>query len=91
MLKDLSYNAGFDGDFALNNSISLFAEYSYERYYKSMASRYRVPGFADASPSIAALPAMAATAPTTIGAARPAISFTSLPWAGTFTWARRLF
>jgi MtrB/PioB family decaheme-associated outer membrane protein len=44
LLKDLSYNAGFDGDFALNNAVSLFAEYSYERYYKSMASRYRVPG-----------------------------------------------
>jgi hypothetical protein len=44
VLKDLSYNAGFDSDFALTNSISLFAEYSYERYYKAMASRYRVPG-----------------------------------------------
>jgi MtrB/PioB family decaheme-associated outer membrane protein len=44
VLKDLSYNAGFDGDFTLTNSISLFAEYSYERYYKSMVSRYRVPG-----------------------------------------------
>jgi MtrB/PioB family decaheme-associated outer membrane protein len=44
VLKDLSYNAGFDGDFALSNAITLFAEYSYERYYKSMASRYRVPG-----------------------------------------------
>jgi MtrB/PioB family decaheme-associated outer membrane protein len=44
VLKDLSYNAGFDGDFALTNAVSLFAEYSYERYYKSMASRYRVPG-----------------------------------------------
>jgi len=44
MLKDLSYNAGFDADYVLTNSISLFAEYSYERYDKSMASRYRVPG-----------------------------------------------
>ena len=44
VLKDLSYNAGFDGDFALTNAVSLFAEYSYERYYKAMASRYRVPG-----------------------------------------------
>jgi MtrB/PioB family decaheme-associated outer membrane protein len=44
VLKDLSYNAGFDGDFALTNAVSLFAGYSYERYYKSMASRYRVPG-----------------------------------------------
>ena len=44
VLKDLSYNAGFDGDFALSNTISLFAEYSWERYDKSMATRYRVPG-----------------------------------------------
>jgi MtrB/PioB family decaheme-associated outer membrane protein len=46
VLKDLSYNAGFDGDFVLTNAVSLFAEYSYERYYKAMASRYRVPGSA---------------------------------------------
>lgn len=44
VLKDLSYDAGFDADFMLTNSVSLFAEYSYERYYKSMVSRYRVPG-----------------------------------------------
>jgi MtrB/PioB family decaheme-associated outer membrane protein len=44
VLKDLSYDAGFDADFVLTNSISLFAEYSYERYYKSMVTRYRVPG-----------------------------------------------
>jgi len=44
VLKDLSYNAGFDADFTLTKSVSLFAEYSYERYYKAMASRYRVPG-----------------------------------------------
>jgi MtrB/PioB family decaheme-associated outer membrane protein len=44
VLKDLSYNAGFDGDFTLTNSVTLFAEYSYERYYKAMATRYRVPG-----------------------------------------------
>jgi MtrB/PioB family decaheme-associated outer membrane protein len=43
-LKDLSYNAGFDGDFALSNTVTLFAQYSYERYHKTMASRYRVPG-----------------------------------------------
>ena len=46
VLKDLSYNAGFDGDFTLTNSVTLFAEYSWERYYKAMASRYRVPGSA---------------------------------------------
>jgi hypothetical protein len=50
VLKDLSYDAGFDGDFTLTNSISLFAEYSYERYYKSMATRYRVPGATDTAP-----------------------------------------
>jgi MtrB/PioB family decaheme-associated outer membrane protein len=50
VLKDLSYNTGFDSDFALTNSVSLFAEYSYERYDKSMASRYRVPGGATPTP-----------------------------------------
>jgi hypothetical protein len=44
VLKDLSYNAGFDSDFTLTNAVTMFAEYSYERYYKAMASRYRVPG-----------------------------------------------
>ncbi|HEX3354224.1 MAG TPA: MtrB/PioB family decaheme-associated outer membrane protein [Terriglobales bacterium] len=50
VLKDLSYNAGFDSDFSLTNAITLFAEYSYERYYKAMASRYRVPGGATPLP-----------------------------------------
>jgi MtrB/PioB family decaheme-associated outer membrane protein len=50
VLKDLSYNAGFDGDFTLTNSVTLFAEYSYERYYKAMTSRYRVPGGATPTP-----------------------------------------
>jgi MtrB/PioB family decaheme-associated outer membrane protein len=50
VLKDLSYNAGFDSDFTLTNSVTMFAEYSYERYYKSMASRYRVPGGATPTP-----------------------------------------
>ena len=50
VLKDLSYNAGFDSDFALSNAITLFAEYSYERYYKAMASRYRAPGGATPLP-----------------------------------------
>jgi hypothetical protein len=44
VLKDLSYNAGFDSDISLTNNITFFAEYSYERYYKAMASRYRIPG-----------------------------------------------
>ena len=50
VLKDLSYNAGFDGDFTVTNSLSLFAEYSWERYHKSMVSRYRVPGSSDTAP-----------------------------------------
>lgn len=50
VLKDLSYNTGFDADFAINNAISMFAEYSYERYHKAMASRYRVPGGATPTP-----------------------------------------
>ena len=44
VLKDISYNAGFDSDISLTNNITFFGEYSYERYYKGMASRYRVPG-----------------------------------------------
>ncbi len=44
VLKDLSYDYGFDSDFALNNTTSLFAEYSHERYHKRMASRNRTPG-----------------------------------------------
>ena len=50
LLKDLSYNAGFDSDFSLTNRITMFAQYSYERYYKAMASRYRVPGGATPTP-----------------------------------------
>jgi MtrB/PioB family decaheme-associated outer membrane protein len=50
VLKDLSYNAGFDSDFTLTNAVTLFAEYSYERYYKAMTSRYRVPGGATPTP-----------------------------------------
>ena len=50
VLKDLSYNAGFDADITLTNSISMFAEYSWERYDKSMASRYRAPGGATPTP-----------------------------------------
>ena len=50
VLKDLSYNAGFDSDLILTDAISLFAEYSYERYYKTMASRYRAPGGATPTP-----------------------------------------
>ena len=50
VLKDLSYNAGFDSDFTLTNAVTMFAEYSYERYYKAMTSRYRAPGGATPTP-----------------------------------------
>ena len=50
LLKDLSYNAGFDGDFILTNEVTVFAEYSWERYSKTMASRYRVPRTAAVAP-----------------------------------------
>jgi MtrB/PioB family decaheme-associated outer membrane protein len=48
--KDLSYNAGFDGDVTITNAVSMYAEYSWERYDKSMVSRYRVPGGAAPTP-----------------------------------------
>ena len=50
LLKDLSYNAGFDSDVMLNSWASVFAEYSWERYDKPMAARYRVPGGATPTP-----------------------------------------
>ena len=43
VLKDISYNYGFDIDYALLPSVSVFAEYSYERYYKRIISRNRTP------------------------------------------------
>jgi MtrB/PioB family decaheme-associated outer membrane protein len=43
VLKDISYNYGFDVDYALLPSVSLFAEYSHERYYKRIISRNRTP------------------------------------------------
>ena len=43
VLKDISYNYGFDADYALSTQVTLFAEYSHERYYKRMVSRYRTP------------------------------------------------
>jgi len=42
-LKDLSYNFGFDADYAVAQQVTFFAEYSHERYYKRMITRYRVP------------------------------------------------
>jgi hypothetical protein len=43
VLKDISYNYGFDADYAFAQQVTLFAEYSHERYYKRMISRYRTP------------------------------------------------
>ncbi len=43
VLKDISYNYGFDADYALSAQVSLFAEYSHEKYYKRIISRYRSP------------------------------------------------
>ena len=41
--KDISYNYGFDIDYALTDQITLYAEYSREHYYTRMITRYRVP------------------------------------------------
>lgn len=43
VLKDISYNYGFDADYALSAQVSFFGEYSHERYYKRIVSRYRTP------------------------------------------------
>jgi len=44
LLKDMSYNYGFDADYALPRYGSVFAEYSHERYHRRMTSRNRTPG-----------------------------------------------
>ena len=41
--KDISYNYGFDADYALTPDITLYAEYSREHYYQRMITRYRTP------------------------------------------------
>lgn len=43
LLKDLSYNWGFDADYAVSSQVTFFAEYSHERYHKRMITRYRTP------------------------------------------------
>lgn len=48
-LKDLSYIYTFDATYALSAEVSLFAEYTHERYHKRMISRNRSP-FATAAP-----------------------------------------
>ena len=79
VLKDLSYNAGFDADVTITNSVSMYAEYSWERYDKSMVSRYRVPGSGAApTPLNCSVQALkAAIARITTGAAGRAILSTS--------------
>jgi hypothetical protein len=41
--KDLGYNWGFDADYAISQALTIFAEYSHERYHKRMITRYRTP------------------------------------------------
>ena len=41
--KDISYNWGVDVDYAVNNLITLYAEYTREHYYQRMITRYRTP------------------------------------------------
>jgi hypothetical protein len=43
VLKDLSYNYNFDANYAIKPEVSVFAEYSHEKYHRTMASRYRAP------------------------------------------------
>jgi MtrB/PioB family decaheme-associated outer membrane protein len=43
VLKDLSSEYGFDGDYAVAAQVDFFAEFSREHYYKRMITRYRTP------------------------------------------------
>jgi len=43
VIKDISWNYGFDLDYSLSQGATLFGEYSHERYYKRIISRYRTP------------------------------------------------
>lgn len=43
LLKDISYDIGFDADYALSTQVTLFAEYSHEKNYTRMISRNRSP------------------------------------------------
>lgn len=43
VLKDLSYNYNFDANYAISPAVSVFAEYSHEKYHRTMSSRYRTP------------------------------------------------
>jgi MtrB/PioB family decaheme-associated outer membrane protein len=41
--KDISYNYGFDVDYAATSDLTLYAEYTREHYYQRMITRYRTP------------------------------------------------
>ena len=43
ILKDINYNYGGGGDYAISPQLSLFAEYSHEHYYRRLVSRDRSP------------------------------------------------
>lgn len=43
MLKDISYNYTFDASYAIAPEVSFFAEYSREKYHRTMTSRNRSP------------------------------------------------
>jgi len=43
VLKDISDTYGGDLDYSITPDVTFFAEYSHERYYKRMISRYRTP------------------------------------------------
>lgn len=43
VLKDLSWNYGFDLDYSLSSQLTVFAEYSYQFYNYRMVSRNRTP------------------------------------------------
>lgn len=43
VLKDISYNYGGDIDYSVSPEVTFFGEYSHERYYKRIISRYRTP------------------------------------------------
>ena len=45
-LKDLSFIYTFDGSYAFSKEVSLFAEYTHEKYHKRMISRNRTPAAA---------------------------------------------
>ena len=43
ILKDINYNYGAGGDYAVSPQLTLFAEYSHEHYYRRLITRDRAP------------------------------------------------